>query len=373
MKILFISHESSRTGAPLVLLYLLKWMKLNKPDVKVDVLSLQSGDLDSEFVNYCDNFYDFQHIVTPKKLNLLKKILIKLRLLEKSNQRKKILFQLRNNNYDVVYANTILSVPFGFDMVSNLTTTKFVVHVHELNTVIKQLLPDFSKYVNLIDKYIVPAKIVRDNLVQNYAVPLTKIKIAPEFTTVNDIKVINKNDSFTVGGSGSVIWRKGYDLFIQVAKRVCSINTNFKFIWVGKVNLHDRIMIDEDLMKLGLSNKVFFVDEVDTPSEHYINFDVFLMTSREDPFPLVCIEVGMLGKPIISFDKANGTNEILIDGGGFIVPYLDIEKMADKVIHYHNNIELMHEHGAYNKLAFSHFTPDKICPIIYSEIFDNNA
>lgn len=59
------------------------------------------------------------------------------------------------------------------------------------------------------------------------------------------------------------------------------------------------------------------------------------MTSREDPFPLVSIEVGLLGKPIISFEKAVGTNEILQDAGGFIVPYLSIEDMAQKALLYY--------------------------------------
>ena len=38
MKVLFLSHEMSRTGAPLYLYHLLKWMKHNKPDLEFDVL-----------------------------------------------------------------------------------------------------------------------------------------------------------------------------------------------------------------------------------------------------------------------------------------------------------------------------------------------
>ena len=51
MRILFISHETTRTGAPLVLLYFLRWLHLHKPDVEVSVLSLKEGDLNQDFVD----------------------------------------------------------------------------------------------------------------------------------------------------------------------------------------------------------------------------------------------------------------------------------------------------------------------------------
>jgi glycosyltransferase involved in cell wall biosynthesis len=92
------------------------------------------------------------------------------------------------------------------------------------------------------------------------------------------------------------------------------------------------------------------------------------MTSREDPFPLVCIEVGMLGKPIVCFEKATGTAEIIEKGGGFIVPYLSVEGMAEKIIHYYNNPIEKEQHGEFNKTAFAQFTPEIGCPQLFSII-----
>lgn len=117
-----------------------------------------------------------------------------------------------------------------------------------------------------------------------------------------------------------------------------------------------------------MADTVSFIGEVENPAVHYSDFDVFVMTSREDPFPLVCIEVGMMGKPIVSFKKAVGTNEVLEKAGGFIVPYLDIEAMADKVMQYYKNPDLKKEHGAMNKTAFNQFTPELICPSLFSVI-----
>ena len=43
-------------------------------------------------------------------------------------------------------------------------------------------------------------------------------------------------------------------------------------------------IVEEDLRKLGLQEKVYFIGEVDQPKAIYSTFDVFVLTSREDPF-----------------------------------------------------------------------------------------
>src|SRR5690606_10497838 len=124
--------------------------------------------------------------------------------------------------------------------------------------------------------------------------------------------------------SGLVDWRKGYDVFIQVARYIKKQRPelDIQFTWVGSISKTNRIIIEEDLLKLGLKETVSFVEELSNPYNVYNSFDVFLMCSREDPFPLVCIEMGMLLKPIICFEKATGTAEIISKGGGEIVAYL---------------------------------------------------
>jgi glycosyltransferase involved in cell wall biosynthesis len=85
-----------------------------------------------------------------------------------------------------------------------------------------------------------------------------------------------------------------------------------------------------------------------------------LLTSREDPFPLVCIETANLSKPIICFEKASGTTEIVSQGGGFIVPYLDVEAMAEKIILYYEDENKRIIDGKKANELFDAFTLDKI-------------
>ena len=49
MKVLFISHEASQTGAPFALLQELKYLRDNHKDIECEVLMLWRGDLFDEF------------------------------------------------------------------------------------------------------------------------------------------------------------------------------------------------------------------------------------------------------------------------------------------------------------------------------------
>ena len=60
--------------------------------------------------------------------------------------------------------------------------------------------------------------------------------------------------------------------------------------------------------------------------------NVFLMTSREDPFPLVNLEAAINKVPIICFENSGGSSEIVDESSGFVVPFCDTQKMSDIVI-----------------------------------------
>lgn len=60
--------------------------------------------------------------------------------------------------------------------------------------------------------------------------------------------------------------------------------------------------------------------------------DIFLMTSKEDPFPIVNIEALKHNLPLICFAESGGSEDIVRNGGGIAVPYMDITEMANQLI-----------------------------------------
>ena len=77
-----------------------------------------------------------------------------------------------------------------------------------------------------------------------------------------------------------------------------------------------------------------------------------LFRSREDPFPLVCLEAADCYLPIICFDEAGGMPELVKDDAGFVVPFEDTKEMANKTIHLLSN---EHERVERGKIAHQRF------------------
>jgi glycosyltransferase involved in cell wall biosynthesis len=244
-----------------------------------------------------------------------------------------------------------------------------LVHIHELNTIIKIAVPNIQNYTKYVDKFIAVSKLVKDNLIGNYGIPEGLITLIYAFGIFKLEDGIKTNNLFTVGASGYSNWIKGDDIFIQVANYVAKKYplARINFVWVGN-NLNNKFIIESDINKLGLNEVISFVGEQTNPIDFYSNFDVFLLTSREDSFPLVCIEAANLKKPIVCFDKASGTAEVIEKGGGFVVPYLDIGAMGEKIMYYYDNPSKLKDDGLRAQELFADFTYEKICPQLYKNM-----
>jgi glycosyltransferase involved in cell wall biosynthesis len=370
--IIFLTHETSRTGAPLMLLYFMEWIRAQYPTTHMTTLSLKKGSLSESFEQVSDVFCELETLQEPSGNKIIStRIASKF---WKSNTRSSLTTFLAKQGVtevDTIYSNTVGTIPLALKLKQHFQDSKWVAHIHELQVIMQQICPDFNEYRPYIDRFIAASEIVKNNLIQQWLVPNNKVTRVYECSKVKAIsKTTKAKEHFIIGGSGEAHWRKGSDLFVQIAMFINRKfpNKKLKFIWVGSVSKNERIILEEDIRKCGLEDVVEFVGATDTP-EHYFNeFDVFLMTSREDPFPLVCIEVGMLGKPIITFKNAVGTSEIISNKGGFIVPYLDTNAVVHAITSYIENPSLIEEHGKFNKKAFQEFTPDLICPLLWDII-----
>jgi glycosyltransferase involved in cell wall biosynthesis len=73
---------------------------------------------------------------------------------------------------------------------------------------------------------------------------------------------------------------------------------------------------------------VSFRPHVADPLRFIAAADVFLLTAREDAFPLVCVEAAALGRPLVSFDSG-GTDELIRAADcGVVVAFPDVDRMV---------------------------------------------
>jgi glycosyltransferase involved in cell wall biosynthesis len=67
-------------------------------------------------------------------------------------------------------------------------------------------------------------------------------------------------------------------------------------------------------------------------NSYYDASDIFLLTSREDPFPLVMLEAASRSLPIVCFANSGGAPEFVEKDAGLIVPDFNTDKMAEEVM-----------------------------------------
>ena len=138
-------------------------------------------------------------------------------------------------------------------------------------------------------------------------------------------------------GCGTVELRKGVDLFISVAaalqKRLPP--RRFRFVWVGKeMDYIYSNFLATHVNCSGLQETMTFLGQVNSLEPVYAMADIFLLSSRLDPFPNVAIDAMLAGLPVVCFRKGSGVAEVLSDRADLerlVVPYADAESAAEVI------------------------------------------
>ena len=335
-KILFISHNAGRNGAPIMLLNMLRWFRENS-SLRFEVLLRSSGELRGEFEALCPT-YLYRLPETPVTYMIRRLGLGK--VVDRIHYAR-LLSRLRSAGFDLIYSNTITNGDI-------LTTLAFlghpvITHVHELEGWIEKAGPENLRQVREnTARYIAASDAARQNLVERHGIPAETIDTVYSFVPLpeRDHAAMSREelgipeDAFVVLGSGREFWCKGKDLFVQLAARVKARTGQrpVHFLWVGGwADAQDEEEIIKAADRLGVQENIHFVGQVDNPLDYFAAGDIFALVSREDTFPLVCLEAAALGKPIVCFAETGGMPNFVEGEAGYVVPHLDLDAMADKV------------------------------------------
>ena len=324
----------------------LQWLRINT-NVHFDILLLNEGPLTVDF-KQIGNVY-FWNAPPPKKPNLIRRIYNRVLGINYDPQNefyKRLTDELISNHYDVIYGNTIVSLDVLCDLRQQLQNIKTILHVHELHDLTLEYTQQLKALMDFPNTEIIAvSELNRQNLIVNHHIEPASISLIYEYIDLRHIlesKTAETAEKFVVNGSGMAHWRKGYDIFIAVAKRAVQKYPDipFHFKWIGLIpNQHSKFFIKNDLEQAGLTSYVSFMGELKNPYKTYSEASVFLMTSRLDPFPLVCLEHAALQKPIVCFDKGTGISEFVEEDAGIVVPYLDVEAMTDALFFLYHRTE----------------------------------
>ena len=340
--ILFISHDSGRTGAPIGLLAFMQWLHANT-HYRIGTILRAPGPLEPSFRALGPTLTLGSSFLARSRFGRRLRRRLPRSLQEERGSIRRF---FAKGDFQLIYSNTMTN-GLVLDALAG-TGVPVVTHVHELAYWISRAGPEnLRQVIAHSTAYVAAAQAVRNNLRENHQISAEKISVVYEHIRelpsvpsaadrIRARKLLGIPDgAIVVGGCGAEHWRKGRDLIplLLVALRRYAPAKAVHFVWIGRPgNDVDEVALAHDLRTAGVETLFRSSGEVDNPFELFPAVDVFALLSRDDPYPLAALEVAATETPILCFDGAGGMPEFVQGDCGFAAPYLDLDAMASAVV-----------------------------------------
>lgn len=335
--ILLVSHEATRTGAPILTWNICKQLAASHNTV---VLQLGRGSL-------LENFQFDAHatylVPEAKHSPHIARHVVKLLL-----QRHKLDYAILNS-----IETEVLCEPLTVAGVPNL----LLIHEFAANTMPHDKFLHARVWASLT---VFSTELTKSDAVtcfpglfdQAMVMPQGRCLVPPTIRKTMDTAFLSdyapksaqdiaKTTRKLVIGLGSVCLRKGVDLFIEVATRMEALSGGqaFEFLWVGGgypyYDPEYSAFLKDQIHRAGLQGRIHIAAETDDLNTLYERASLLVLSSRLDPLPNIAIDAICMGLPMVCFDKASGIADVLKAHGlqqQCVAEYINTTDMAQKAL-----------------------------------------
>lgn len=316
-RVLLVTHDASRTGAPMVALLVARSLVEAGHDVRV--VSCHAGPLMPELASVTRTRPELLHRVR-RRLWLVRRLQPLARLADTLVA----VATVAGHRPDVLYVNS--SAAAAYLRVPRRLCRQVVLHVHESAPNTRMFLAR-AGVGSLRDVELVACSPrVRDDLRALAGRDAAGVHLLPSVPDRDRVLSLaaaggpsREGTGLVVGATGSVGHRKGTDLWLQVAERVGAgaRRPDVGFVWVGDLGDPEMAVPAPGVRFLGARAN---------PYPEMARFDVATLPSRDDPFPLVVLEAMILGLPVVAFDVGSVREQV--GDAGILVPPEDVAAFA---------------------------------------------
>ena len=137
-------------------------------------------------------------------------------------------------------------------------------------------------------------------------------------------------DDYLVGTVACLKPQKAPEDFVAVAKQVCDLVPEARFVLIGDGDL--RVRIESLIKQRGLQNRLYLAGWRRDISTVMKAFDAFLLTSHWEGLPRVLLEARTIGLPVVA-TRVGGVEEVIVqDRHGWLSEAGDIAGLAAQLI-----------------------------------------
>jgi glycosyltransferase involved in cell wall biosynthesis len=154
-----------------------------------------------------------------------------------------------------------------------------------------------------------------------------------------------------VGAVGRLAFQKGFDLLLGAMRDV----TNATLVLIG--DGEDRGQLQELARRLGVADRTIWAGWSDDVRAHVRSFDVFVLPSRFEGFPLAVLEALLAEKPVVATDVGSVGEAVITGETGLLVQPDDADALAAAIRQLLGDDELRRRMGAHGRrLVLNRFT-----------------
>lgn len=387
--VVFLNHAANETGPPIVLLSLLRWLGAEHPEQRHLTVHGAGGALLPRFEQVGDN------VVLRRRWSPETVVVAGLdragrdgaaRRVARRGAQERLRWAVRERP-SVVVVNAV--APTNVSALRALLRlhpgVPVVVHVHEMSVILDHRLhPDDLRFVlDAAQHLVVVSEAVRRHLHERHGVAHERMTTVHEFidrpdpardldrevAAVRDELGLARGARLVVA-CGSTDWRKAPDLFVRLAWALRRDRPDLDVTWAWVGSTTDAAgLADFEVRRLGLADRVHFVGVRPDPQGWFAAADLFVLPSREDPFPLVCLEAASVGTPIVCFDTGGMPEMVEPARAGAVVPYPDVDAMAVAVAALLDDPVAAREAGARGRAAVvDGLLTDQLAPRLWAVV-----
>ena len=248
------------------------------------------------------------------------------------------------NNLKKFYMHNINNLPF---IVNLYPGGGFELYNRKIDHSLKLFLSSNLCYQVITTQFLIKNYLINNNI-------CNKNKITNIFGVVTSNNTFHKKTKIRYGFHKKILdicfvaykytqtgHDKGYDIVVDVAKKICKIKTNIHFHIVGSFT-------KEDIDVSEIKNNIFFYGKqnCDWLTRFYQDKDIiispnipFVLTKGSfDGFPTgSVIEAGYQGVAMLVTDELNMNNNMFINNQELIIIRPNIEDIVNKILYLYNN------------------------------------
>lgn len=264
---------------------------------------------------------------------------------------------ITKNNISIYHANSLRMVLYGV-VLKCFMKGKFSIFYTKHNvTKLEKYLPIIFRLV--LNRYV--RRIITVSDFEKYQLLDLGIDSRKIMTIYNGVNLQQfayqrkKNNSpKKVGILARISKEKNLSFFLDVAE-ACNNNTDIIFYIGG--DGPDYLKIQQEIIDLGIQDKVHMMGAIHSPAEFITNMDLLLVTSHREVFPMVILEAMAVGTPIISINRG-GINEAIENGkNGYLLEKHSKQEFLNKIEYLLSNdlkrLQFIKESRKKVEIAFS--------------------